>query len=272
MRTLNVGLSGIEIAARQGYLGGSDANILMAGDPTAILNLWKCKTGQAEPEDLSGVLPVVMGSWTEELNRYWFEKQTSRIITSEGDGKVHPEHKFMSCTLDGLTVTSAMQPAIFEAKHVNAFAKIDEVTQKYMPQMHHNMAVIGVQHAVLSVFIGTMVWEFVEVTRDDWYLAQLMDRELEFWRCVQAKEPPHEMPSVAAPVAPEQWRVVDMTGKNEWAALATDWLETCVHAKKFEKAAKGIKALMEEDVGEASGHGITCKRAKNGALSIKETK
>lgn len=272
MRTLNVGLSGIEIAARQGYLGGSDANILMAGDPAAILNLWKCKTGQSESEDLSGVLPVVMGSWTEELNRYWFERNTGRIITSEGDGKVHPEHKFMSCTLDGLTVTEAMQPAIFEAKHVNAFAKIDEVIQKYMPQIHHNMSVIGVQHAVLSVFIGTFTWECVEVARDDWYLAQLMDREAAFWQCVQTKEPPCELPSISAPAAPTKFRTVNMEGNNAWSASAADWKDNSAAAKKFEKATKDIKALMEADVSEASGHGIICKRSKDNKLSIKETK
>lgn len=270
MRELNLGLSAIEREARQQYLGGSDANILMGGDPAAILNLWRVKTGQAEPEDLSGVLPVVMGSWTEELNRYWFERQTGRVITSEGDARVHPEHQFMACTLDGLTVTGDMKPAIFEAKHVGAFSKIGDVIQKYMPQCHHSMAVMGVEHAILSVFIGTMVWECVEIARDDWYLAQLIDREKEFWRCVEAKEPPHEMPSIAAPVPPDQWRVVDMQGSNEWASYAADWLETCAAAKRFEKAAKGIKGLMDADVGEAFGHGIVCKRARNGALSIKE--
>lgn len=272
MRTLSVGLSEIEIDARQKYLGGSDANILMGGDPNAILNLWKVKTGLAQSDDLSGVLPVVMGSWTEELNRYWFERNTGRIITSEGDARVHPEHKFMACTLDGQTVTGDMKPAIFEAKHVNQFAKLDEVTQRYMPQLHHNMAVIGVQHAILSVFIGTMNWEFLEVERDDWYLAQLIDRETAFWRCVETGEPPCEMPAVASPVAPTQFRTVDMTGHNEWASHAADWLANSKAAKAFEKATKGVKALMEADVGEASGHGITCKRAKNGALSVKEAK
>lgn len=212
-RSLNVGLTDEQKAARKNGLGGSDANILMAGDEAAILHLWEVKTGQAEPEDLSGVLPVMMGQWTEELNRFWFEKETGRRISCEGESRVHLEHAFMACTLDGLTDTADGTLAVFEAKHVNAFAKIEEVEQKYMPQLHHNMAVCGLDRAVLSVFVGTLTWVHTEVTLDDWYLAELIDRETAFWRAVQTNEPPPFLKPVAAPVPQSQWRTVDMTGK-----------------------------------------------------------
>lgn len=271
-RTLNIGLSAEQRAARRNGLGGSDANILMSGNEDAILNLWQIKTGEREDEDLSAVLPVMMGCATEELNRYWFEKQTGRVITCEGESRKHPTYSFMGCTLDGITATEAMQAAVFEAKHVNAFAKIEEVEQKYMPQLAHNMAVCGVSRAILSVFIGTLTWAHIEVALDDWYLAEMIDRELAFWESVERREPPPFLKAVSAPVPQSKWRTVDMSGSNAWASNAVDWLENRVAAKKLEMAAKELKGLVEADVGCASGHGIEIRRSKAGALLVKEAK
>lgn len=253
-------------------LGGSDANILMGGDEAAILHLWRVKRGEEEPEDLSGVLPVIMGTITEPLNRYWYTTQTGRAITDAGAQRCHAEYPFMRCEADGFTATESGAPAVFEAKTVNAFSKVEEVEQRYMPQLHHNMAVCGVERAILSVFLGTLNWAHTEVALDDWYLAELIDREKAFWNAVQTGETPPGMAPVAAPVKPSEWRTVSMEGHNEWASFAVDWLANQKAAKAFEAAAKGIKALVEADVGEATGHGIACKRAKNGSLRIAAAK
>jgi hypothetical protein len=52
-------------AARQGFIAGSDARILMGDDEAGLIRLWREKRGEAEPEGLSGNLIVV----TEALNR-----------------------------------------------------------------------------------------------------------------------------------------------------------------------------------------------------------
>jgi predicted phage-related endonuclease len=90
-------------AFRRLGIGGSDANTIMGGDPEKILRLWKEKRGEIEPEDLSNVLPVVMGSWTEMLNIIWFEKQTGKTVYNNGDQRISAEYPFMRCTLDGET-------------------------------------------------------------------------------------------------------------------------------------------------------------------------
>lgn len=257
---------------RRKTLGGSDANILMNGDPAAILRLWEEKLGRTESEDLSDVLPVQLGSWTEPLNLYWFGRSTGREVSRQNEYSVHPVYPFMACELDGASVTTSGEVAIVECKHVNQFSKIDEVAQKYMPQCHHAMAVTGLNHCILSVFIGTFTHEIVEIECDDWYLAQLIDRERAFWACVESGEPPHQMEPVAAPAAPETLRTVDMEGNNAWASSAADWLDNRDASKAFTAADKAIKKLMEDDMGHAFGHGLQCKRAKNGSLRITEMK
>lgn len=271
MTRLTLGLSAEQLAKRQHCLGGSDANVIMNGDDEALLNLWLEKTGQREPEDLSSVLPVMMGLWTEELNRHWYELTTGRRITDEQLECVREDLPWMTCTLDGLTTTERGQGAIFEAKHVNAFSDGDTIAQRYMPQLHHNGHVRGTQWAVLSVFIGTLKYEFFEVELDPFYTAALIEREAVFWDAVQRRTPPVTMPHVEAPKV-TAFREIDMTGSNAWAMHAGIWAETRDPAKRFTAAEKEIKALMEADVSRAWGHGVECKRAKNGALRISEMK
>jgi predicted phage-related endonuclease len=60
---------------RRSFIGGSDARIIMGSDETALIQLWREKRGEAQPEDLSSNLIVQLGSATEELNRAWYEAQ-----------------------------------------------------------------------------------------------------------------------------------------------------------------------------------------------------
>ena len=66
-----------EFDRKQG-IGGSDATKLYNGE---WHTLWLEKTGDAEPVDLSDVLPVQMGVHTEPFNIQWFEKQTGLKVT-----------------------------------------------------------------------------------------------------------------------------------------------------------------------------------------------
>jgi predicted phage-related endonuclease len=258
--------------ARKLGIGGSDANIILSGDPQRVLFLWEEKLGRREPEDLTWVLPVQMGSATEELNAAFYSHATGRAIGDRNVMKSRADRAYMRCELDGLTLTEAGEPAIFEAKHVNAFATIEEVVQRYMPQLHHNMHVANVRHAVLSVFLGTLKHEIFEVAMDDFYLAALLDAEEDFWRCVETETPPEGAEAPAAPVAFEKLREVDMTGSNEWASSALDWLKNKDAAKTFDKSAKALKELVKPDVGKATGHGIIIKRSKSNSLTISAEK
>jgi predicted phage-related endonuclease len=158
---------------------------------------------------------------------------------------------------------------VFEAKHVSAFAKPEEIQSRYYPQLQHCMAVTGAQKAFLSVFYGTLKWEVYEIEADPLYQAQLIAAERHFWFCVETGEAPVAV-NVPAPV--EAVKRVDMTGNNAWADSADKWLKTKGYAKTFDTATKALKELVEADVVEASGHGITASRSKAGAITIRETK
>jgi predicted phage-related endonuclease len=268
-----LGLSAQAVAQRVRSIGGSDANCIMSGDDAAVLSLWEQKTGRREPDDLSDVLPVQMGSFTEPLNAAWFEKQTGKAIVSRGLPVIDDRDPWRTATLDGMVCAddSGEMLGIWEAKHVGNFWKDEQLLAKYAPQLHHNMDVAGQRKAYLSVFKGNADWCFFEVDYDASYSAAVRKAEWQFWLAVQADEPPvaYDAPP---PPAFDAMREICMDGNNEWANHAIDWLAHRDASKAFEKATKALKGLMEADVKLAHGHGIKISRSKAGALSITEKK
>lgn len=253
-------------AERAKGIGGSDAKRVMEGDWYA---LWMEKTGRAEPEDLSDVLAVQMGSWTEPLNLHWFSKQTGKHVAPGVEPVVSVDHPFMRANLDGWCEADQ---AVWEAKHVNAWSKADDVVSRYYPQLQHLMVVTGSSTAYLSVFYGNSVWDWYAVEADADYQADLIDRERAFWVHVKNDTEPENPAAVKAEISLDDMREADLTGSNEWAANAATWLDTKDAAKRHKDADKAIKQLVEDDVKLAYGHGIQAKRAKNGAISIREQK
>jgi predicted phage-related endonuclease len=255
-------------AERRKGIGGSDAGRIMAGDWWA---LWAEKTGRAEPEDLSRKLAVQLGIFTEAFNAHWYELMTGCAVTARGLMMVHPKHLWMRCTLDGLVALPAGCDAVWQAKHVSGRSPVEEVVARYTPQVTHEMLVCGLDRAVLSLLIGTDKFEAVEIPLDEFYGAELIDREREFWSYVESDREPPGAPALSAPVPPPKYRKVDMSTSNSWADLAAAWLVNKAPAAAFKKAEAELKAMVEPDVGEATGHGIVAKRDKRG-LSIKEVK
>ena len=274
-----VGLSPEDLEDRKGYFNASTAPRIMGGNPKHVEQAWLEATGQKEPEDLSKNQAVLWGSWSEPLNAHIYTMTTGCSVGESG--KVIKED-WLRCTLDGMTTYGDGYPAVFEAKHVSIGWKgEDEATvikQKvayYMPQIHIQMWLADVKWAVLSIFLNTnagIKLHIVPVPFDEIYWVDVHRTCEAFWNAVQTKTPPEGVDAVQAPEIAEELRDVDMTGQNEWAALAADWLETKTPAAVHKKSDKGIKELIEVDVGLAIGHGIQVKRAKNGSLRIGVTK
>jgi len=261
-----LGLGGELSFVRRSGIGGSDANVILSGDEERILRLWQEKRGMAEPEDLSSVLPVMLGTWTEAFNRQWFEQDTGHLVGRVGASLACETHPWRRCTLDGFVQA---RNAVFEAKHVGAFFRSEDVLERYMPQLQHNMAVTGSQLALLSVIFGNHKWEVYEVASDWLYQEELLIAEARFRDCVRSGETPVAAPVPPAP-APVGFREMCLEGSNAWAAAAQDWLECREAARRHKTASSSLKDLVEPDVARAFGHGVEIRRSKAGALSIRE--
>jgi predicted phage-related endonuclease len=251
---------------RRSFIGGSDARTIMGNDEAALIQLWREKRGEAEPEDLSGNLIVQLGAATEELNRTWYERNTGRRVTDVQRRVQHSAIPWMVATLDG-TVEGA--GAVFESKFMLPWSFSEETAaEKYMAQLQHNMWVTHLRTSVLSIITGGGKWVEVTIPMDPLYLSVLVSAEKKFWRCVQSGETPH--PINAEPPRPhiEAVRIVDMSASNSWAEFAALFRSTRSAFLDHERARNELKALMPEDAREAIGHGVKAKRSKSGAVSF----
>lgn len=258
----DIGLSPEALLLRGNALGGSDANTVMSGDEKRILKLWREKRGEVEPEDLSDNLAVQMGSWSEDLNRQWFEKQTGLAVRTTDLPACDQAEPFMRCTLDGWV---ADQRAVFEAKHCGTRSTDAEVFARYVPQLTHNCLCTGATSAFLSVFKGNGDWAMFEYDLDADYAERLIEAERRFWTCVQSGELPCPVQSEPTP-KPRGVVEYDMSSSNAWAMHAGAYLETLFAKDRHEAAKAELKVLVPADASLCTGHGITIKRDKRGAL------
>ena len=251
---------------RRSFIGGSDARIIMGDDEDKLIQLWREKRGEVEPQDLSGELIVQLGTITEDFNRSWYERMSGHQVEDVQRKIRHPIHKWMGATLDGRVQQTG---AVFEAKFMLPWNFSEEgAADKHMAQLQHNMWVIAARSAVLSIITGGGKWVEINVHADPLYQHLLLTAEKKFWRCVQTGERPAlfsietPRPRLAA------IKIVDMASSNSWAGLAATYLRTRDAHWDHETAKAELKKLVPEDAKEAIGHGIKAKRSKSGAISF----
>lgn len=255
-----------DLESRRNFIGGSDANVIFSGEVQKVIDLWLEKRGEKAPADLSDYMPVMLGCWTEAFNRQWFERLTGRRVARCGEVVVCRMHNWRRATLDGIILAGG---SIWEAKHTSAFSKPEEVLERYMPQLQHNMAVTGHQQAALSVIFGNHKFEIFEIAADWLYQSELLDAEQRFWDCILTGQEPVAV-EPPPPPRPVGTREICLEGNNAWASAAFDWLQHKEAAKLHASACASIKSLVEDDVSRAFGHGIEAKRSKSGAITIRE--
>ena len=251
---------------RRSFIGGSDARIVMGADQGALLQLWREKRGEVEPEDLSGNLLVQLGRATEELNRHWYEVQSGQEVIDVQKHVRHPGVQWMGATLDGRVRSSE---AVFESKFMLPWSFSEEAAvEKYAPQLQHNMWVVAARAAVLSIITGGGKWVEIKVGADPLYQHLIVTAERKFWRCVESGEPPALFGVEPPKPRVEAVRIVDMTSSNAWAEFATVFLRTRSAHLEHDAAKTELKGLVPEDAQQAFGHGIRARRSKSGAISF----
>jgi predicted phage-related endonuclease len=250
---------------RRGFIGGSDARIIMSADEAALIRLWKEKRGEAERQNFSDNLVVQLGVATEVLNRSWYERNTGRPVTDVQRWVRHPVIRWMAATLDGMVEDVG---AVFEAKFMLPWSFSEEAAaEKHMAQLQHNMWVVNARSAALSIITGGGKWIEMTIPADALYQHFLVTAEKRFWRCVQTGETPRPY-GVEPPRRIEATRVVDMSASNSWAEFAGLFRSTRLAFLDHERAKAELKTLMPEDAKEAAGHGVRAKRSKSGAVSF----
>src|SRR6266704_4235867 len=253
--------------AREGKLTASRVAPLMTGEKAKIMAVWRelCGDPTYEEEDLSEIWAVQLGATTEGLNLDWYERTTGRTLSKRGEVVVHPDYDWAAATLDGF---DDIIPGPVEAKHTSGFEKLDVVLQRYQPQVHWQMEVTQTRQCALSVIQGGRQPTIEVIDYDKSYADELMARALRLMEHVWNMTEPVELEPVELRRI-SRLRDYNMTGNNQWASAAGDFLQHQKAAETWKNSVETLKGLVANDAASATGYGITARRDRANRISIK---
>lgn len=215
------------LAFRKSKIGASDAPPIMGVSPWRTpYQLWFEKVSTIVPTYKNSSMQ--RGLDLEERARNSFEEKTG--IKVKADVKLHPKISYMIASLDGI---DEQEKNIVEIKCPNRIdheiAKSGLVPEKYIPQLQHQLEVCGLDMAYYFSFDGEN-GALVEVYRDEKYIKKMLEKEKEFYECMQ---------NFIAPEACER----DFQIKNDdvTAFLAGKLLSLRDSIKKFEEEENALK-------------------------------
>ena len=190
-------------------IGGSDSGTVLGLNPwCSNLQLWRYKTGQEQPDDISDKPAVKFGKEAERHIRALFrlDYPSFEVEYAEFDMYVNDALPWQFATLDGaLTDTETGRRGILEIKTTTIQNKSqwDEwengIPQRYYAQILHQISATGWEFAILRAYIR---WyrdgEFRATVRDYRIerkdvlddIAYLCEQEQKFIDCVNTGKPP----------------------------------------------------------------------------------
>lgn len=184
------------LEARREGLGGSDAAAVLGLSPfTTPLELFAEKLGLVEPQAESEAMfwgrilePAIADRYAEETKRTLAPAAPFTIC-------VHEEHGWLRATLDReiLVADGRTVPAPLEVKSTNAYRAddwLDEPPVHVQVQGQHQLLVTGAAWVSFAVLIGGQTFRWVDMERNDKFIAVMQERLAEFWRRLELNDPP----------------------------------------------------------------------------------
>ncbi len=189
-------------------IGGSDAAAVIGMNPyKSNIDLWKEKTGQVIPEDISDKPYVKYGTEAEGYLRELFKLDYPeyRVEYLENNSFTNEAYPFAQASLDGWLYDQDGRLGILEIKTTNILRGQqkekwkEQIPENYYCQVLHYMAVLEADFVILkaqlkydfkgSIYLQTRHYriERSEVEED---IVYLMDQEEAFWEKVEKKERP----------------------------------------------------------------------------------
>ncbi|MEN6079634.1 lambda-exonuclease family protein [Chromobacterium piscinae] len=270
------------LAIRRQGIGSSDAAAAIGLSPyKCALSLWLEKTGRKTPEDLAQKEPVLWGTILEPVLAGVYAQRTGRRVRRVNAVLQHAEHSFMLANLDREVVGADAGVGTLEIKTASYHSAPqweDGVPIAYQCQVLHQLAVTGHAWADVAVLIGGQDFRIYRIERNEDKIADLIEREARFWRCVEQDEQPQPDGSDDAGQA-LQWlfprdsgTTVDLSESSEGTALFDTLLALKLRREDIEAQEAYAKQQLQNVMGSAStavfaGGRVSWKRTKDRILT-----
>ena len=174
-------------AMRKENIGASDAPIIMGVSPyETAYGLWQRKLDLVP--DRFQTKAMERGHDLEEKARLELEKMTGLLFRPQV--KFHPNKYWMMASLDAIDVT---ETSIAEIKcpgpQDHNLALQGKIPDKYFPQLQHQLEVCQLEMGYYFSFDGE-AGILIKIYRDDKYIKEMLEKEKEFYQCLQELTPP----------------------------------------------------------------------------------
>lgn len=190
---------------RKNWIGGSDASAVLGMNPyKSNIQVWEEKTGRITPEDIGGKPYVKYGKEAEEplIMLFALDFPTYQVTPNKGYRlHQHQEHSFIKGTLDGELVEIATgRQGVLEVKTTEILKSMqwekwkDQVPGNYYVQCLHYLLATGYDFAVLKAQLKTVYDNDVRLNIRHYFIERadvqadldyLLEKEIEFWWCVE---------------------------------------------------------------------------------------
>ncbi len=180
------------VEERRKYIGGSDIAVVMGMSRWKTpLKLWLEKTGQAEPDDLSQVEAVQLGSELEEFVAQKFAKESGKQVRKQSKMYVHKDYPFMVAHIDRLiTGTDEILECKTCGSHKREEWEGDGIPREYILQVIWYLGITGKKKAYIAVLIGGQSFKYKTIEFDKELFDVMVDMAKDFWHAVETKTPP----------------------------------------------------------------------------------
>ncbi len=233
---------------RKNKVGASDAPIIMEASPwKSPYQLWEEKLGLVENSHTSSSMQ--RGHDLEPLARLELEKLTGLFLLPSV--RMHASLPWMMASLDaidpeGKYIAEIKCPGATD--HNQALA--GNIPDKYFPQLQHQIEVCQLEMGYYFSFDGN-AGVLLKIYRDDTYIKKMLQKEQEFWDCVQELTPPAMTDKDYQPISSMPW----MQTANQWALINSQIKEL---EKKEEELRRHLIAMANKK--NTVGAGIRATR------------
>lgn len=216
------------LAWRNEGIGSSDAPIIMGVSPwTTPYQLWRQKLEIDPPK--SETFAMARGKSLEDSIRARIDRECGFNVVP--DTAEHRELKWMRASFDGINWSTKK---LIEIKCGNRRdhekAREGTIPVQYAPQLQHLMEVAGPEFTeILYVSYCDQELLIVPVSRDDDYIAKLIQKESEFMNCIREFEAPELTEDDYLDVDSEEWNALS----KAWNGIVKEETDLLVRKEKL---------------------------------------
>lgn len=177
-------------------IGSSDAIVIMGCAPrnweaNTPRKLWEMRLNEQQSVETAA---MTKGKFFEEEATQWAENELG-ILLKRQEFVYHPEHEFMTATLDAVSFDGRVIVEIKVSQKVFMQVSAGKIPSEYYPQVQHQLEVMRAESAYLVGYVESKGEDpaygaYIQIKRDDKYIAEMIKKEKEFWDCLQTFTPP----------------------------------------------------------------------------------